>query len=1115
MQPYRLSLDLGTNSLGWCVLDLDHDGNPKGIRRMGVRIFTDGRSPKDKTSLAVARRIARQMRRRRDRTLVRTRRLMTALIRFGLMPVDRAARKALERLDPFDLRARGLTERLEPYEIGRALFHINRRRGFKAVRASGDQKKAKEDGKIRAAARKLDALLAETGTPTLGAFFAWRLANGYGVRARLSGRGADAEYPFYPERRMLEEEFDRLWAAQARHHPIRLTEEARDVLRRRVFHQRPLRPPAVGKCSLFPEVERPFNERAPRALPSAQRFRLFQELANLKVVSPDLSKRPLTMEERDLILRAVKPAGKSTKKSITFTAIARTLKFDSSLRFSHETESRTELLIDETAAILSDKKLFGPRWTSLTLAEQDEIVERLLADTDAGALIDWLVARWGVDADTAARIADATLPDFHLSIGRHALAQLLPIMERDAVEGSPIRYDEAVERLGLHHSDRRPGALLATLPYYGKVLTRHVAFGTGEPSDENEERRHGRLANPTVHIGLNQVRLVVNAVIERYGPPHNIVVELARPLKQSQEKRREADQQNAKNRKKNELRKELIRGAGKPINARNLLKVRLWEEQGANGVHTCSYSGQTISIARLLSDEVDIDHILPFSRSLDDSPANKVVCLTGANRKKRNLTPYEAFEPDPQRLAEVLVRAAELPSNKRWRFEKDALERAAGEGGFLDRQLVDTHYLARVTRAYLGHVCGSVRVSPGRLTALLRRRWGANSILRDHNRGDDAADDRGAAKNRDNHLHHAIDAAVIGCTDQGMVTTLQTAAGRAEEVGDRLFEDLDPPWEGFRNELAARVRAMAVSHRPEHGTGGPMHEDTAYGPTSEAERAEGWTLVYRKPFDGLTEKEVAAIRATDLREAVRAALATHRRSGLDHKQAMPRVAAELAAGSRWPGIRHVRIKKKEADPVWLDGPDGVPYKGLIPGENHHVDIVALPDGRWIGHAVTLFEARRMALPNGRAAPYVPKEGERFVMRLHKGDLVKLEHDGRLRVMQVHVLEPSENRVRLAEHFEAGSLQERHDKPTDLEALEAKLGSLRFAALDDVERRNAVDPFRWLIISYDVMRRQRARRVTVDPLGRVCDPGFPKWAATGAVSRRRRREAAVAAEEPAT
>lgn len=70
---YRLSLDLGTNSIGFCLIDLNGDGRPCGIRRMGVRIFPDGRDPKSQESLAADRRLARSMRRRRDRYLRRAR----------------------------------------------------------------------------------------------------------------------------------------------------------------------------------------------------------------------------------------------------------------------------------------------------------------------------------------------------------------------------------------------------------------------------------------------------------------------------------------------------------------------------------------------------------------------------------------------------------------------------------------------------------------------------------------------------------------------------------------------------------------------------------------------------------------------------------------------------------------------------------------------------------------------------------------------------------------------------------------------------------------------------------------------------------------------------------
>jgi CRISPR-associated endonuclease Csn1 len=50
---YRLALDLGSTSLGWVIVKLDADANPCAIIKAGVRIFSDGRNPKDGSSLAV------------------------------------------------------------------------------------------------------------------------------------------------------------------------------------------------------------------------------------------------------------------------------------------------------------------------------------------------------------------------------------------------------------------------------------------------------------------------------------------------------------------------------------------------------------------------------------------------------------------------------------------------------------------------------------------------------------------------------------------------------------------------------------------------------------------------------------------------------------------------------------------------------------------------------------------------------------------------------------------------------------------------------------------------------------------------------------------------------
>jgi len=113
------------------MVRLTTTGQPCAIIRAGVRIFSDGRDPYG-SSLAVARRNARGMRRRRDRLLRRKRRMMRLLIQFGFFPEDERERKALELLDPYLLRARGLDEALTPHEFGRALFHMNQRRGFRS-----------------------------------------------------------------------------------------------------------------------------------------------------------------------------------------------------------------------------------------------------------------------------------------------------------------------------------------------------------------------------------------------------------------------------------------------------------------------------------------------------------------------------------------------------------------------------------------------------------------------------------------------------------------------------------------------------------------------------------------------------------------------------------------------------------------------------------------------------------------------------------------------------------------------------------------------------------------------------------------------------------------------
>ena len=190
----RLGLDIGTNSIGWWLYETAA-GRPIGVLDGGVRIFSDGRDAKTGASLAVDRRNARAMRRRRDRYLQRRASLMKRLSVAGLMPAGPVEAKALELLDPFWLRARGLDAALPLAHLGRALFHIDQRRGFKSNRKTdgGDN----EGGKIKDGTARLDQAMLAAGARTYGEFLHKRRAAAEdpravpAVRTRLTMRKDD------------------------------------------------------------------------------------------------------------------------------------------------------------------------------------------------------------------------------------------------------------------------------------------------------------------------------------------------------------------------------------------------------------------------------------------------------------------------------------------------------------------------------------------------------------------------------------------------------------------------------------------------------------------------------------------------------------------------------------------------------------------------------------------------------------------------------------------------------------------------------------------------------------------------------------------------------------
>lgn len=1048
----RLGLDIGTTSIGWCLIE-----NDERIVDIGVRIFSDGRDPKSGASLAVDRRDARAMRRRRDRYLGRRSAFLRTLIEHGLMPADADEAKLVAERDPYDLRKRALSERLEPHEIGRALFHLNQRRGFKSNRKAERKAKPGEEGKIAGGAKVLDRAMAEAGADTLGQFLADRETR----RVRLNSE--NQEYDFYPQRRHIEYEFARIWEAQARHHPALLTETARVALHRILFFQRPLKEQEVGYCTFaglsgVPAIER----RLPKAHPLFQQRRLYEEVNQLRIVSAGAVDRPLTRDERDALILKLQD-----KKKVSFQSLAKVIKLDDGERFNKESESRKHLAGDEIRAELGDKKRFGTRWLHFSQDEQLRIIDRLQNEEDPEILLAWLKGEYALDDAAAEAIANAHLPEGYGRFGETATRRLL-----DALKVDVITYDKAAQAADFHHSDHRTGEVLNRLPYYGKILTREIAPGKEEYGDA-DERRYGKITNPTVHIGLRQLQKLVNAIIAVHGRPDQIVVELARELKLNDKQKDDHKKRIKRDTDAAIARGEKLRAEGFADTGANRMLLRLWEELSPGNPldRRCPYCGDPIGIRQLFSGEADIDHVIPYSRSLDDSAGNKVVVHRRCNQMKGNKTPHERWGHDEDRWEMISAHVARLHKSKQWRFGPGAMERVNGEQGFLARQLTDTQYLSRIAGKYLRSLYatgdeGRVDVIPGRMTAMLRRRWGLNSLLPDHNYVEN--EHSNAPKNRLDHRHHAIDAAVAAVTTLGLMQEIAHCAGRAEEKDlDRLFENLPQPWEGFREQLDERLLRVTVSHKPDHGrkgrpsthrdvTAGRLHNDTAYGLTGEV-AADGKTpiVVHRVPLMSLKPGDlIDPIRIPDkaLRDALYAA--TRDRSGKDFEQALARFAKQHPI---FKGIRRVRVREP-LNVIGIRDRNGRIYKAYKGDSNARWELWRLPDGGIKTIVVTMFEAHKS---DGDTRPH---PAAKRLLNLRQNDLVAIERNGNpreiLRVAGFNVA----GRLTLAGANESGNLKERDGLSNDL------------------------DPFKYVYLQGRSVLKAKVRQVRIDPLGRVFDPG---------------------------
>lgn len=837
-----LGLDLGTNSIGWALID-DVQNKILGI---GSRIFPmgvenlgegEGREMSKNAGRTGARGVRRQFFRRKLRKKV----LLKALSENKMCPMvtfdfeDWKKRKEFPSeklahwfaLNPYELRDKALNEKLSLEEIGRIFYHLIQRRGF----LSNSRKGGSDDGAIFKGNPKegkigINETLESIQGKTLGSY----LFEIYPKANQPFQEGLERIRNRYTTRKMYVDEFELIWNKQSQFYS-ELNNDLKTLFGGRkldgykedgiLFHQRPLRSQKhlVGNCAFEPT-----KSKCPISAIPFEQFRVWQWVNTL-----EYNGKKISQDEKEKIVEFLfaneKPEFKKIRKVIG--------KESAEFKFNYNDDDK--IVGTHTISNLSNKKYFGKKWFEFTEKEQEDIWHVLYFFDSKSNLKEYAIKNWNFTEEQAEAISKFNVKDGYSSLSRKAISNILPFLKLG------FTYDVAVVLGGIKNvfgtdwdnlSDEKRNYLIDNVEgivrsktkggfidvikdilrndysisdnQLRKLYHHSATIDVSElleklPIGKEADKEIQAIRNPIVITALFELRKLVNELIDEHGKIDEIKVEMARDLKISKSQRNKIrKEQNRLERENDRVKKRLEEYDVRPTHD-NVLKFKLWEESK----ETCPYTGIKIPVHELFTNKWQIEHIHPWSRSLNDSFSNKTMCLGTENIKKGNKTPYEFYGNDEANWSAIKERALKLFSftkeypdsyNKFKRFVQQKFD-----DDFSSRQLNDTRFISKEAKNYLSKICKNVMVSPGQATSNLRQKWGLNHILNDEN-----------AKTREDHRHHAIDALVMACTKLSYVQELSkwNRYNRTYEM-----KNFPLPWETFNYDAEKAVEKILISHK--------------------------------------------------------------------------------------------------------------------------------------------------------------------------------------------------------------------------------------------------------------------------------------------------------------
>ena len=936
---YTLGLDIGIASVGWAVID--NEG--KKIIKSGVRCFNRAENPKTGESLALPRRLKRSVRRIIRRRHQRLCRIVKLLRESGLD----FEKKDFIYFDPWKLRCDALKRKLKEEEFACILLHIAKRRGFKSAKkikkvdinndSIEKDNKSDERSKMLSGVSGLKAELEKSGCETIGEYL-----------ASLSKKRNEPEsYKRTVLRELLEDEVKKIFEIQFK---VGCAFASNVLLKKYLeiaFTQRPIQSTKdmVGFCE-FEKNEK----RASKATFTFEKFRNLQFIIN----NIKISKLP-RLESED-IKRIINLALNDKSGKVTYKKIRKELELRDDEKFLNlkygrnedgkkEKDPESEVAIEFKAYAKLRKAIEtidADFWNELksNIDLYDEIAQILTVEKDERKIKDLLTNKIKDKCqnyeDVVDNLLDCTFAT-HGNLSLKAMRKIIPFLE----EG--LTYDKACLNAGYKHSE-------TTIGYGNKKFL---------PKFEN-------LRNPVVNRSLSQVRKVVNALIREYGSFKDIYIELARDMGKTFKERREIEKRNeksfetAKERKGNFIdifKREPLPG--------EIERFRLWQEQS----HVCPYCSKNISPHEMENGTLSqVDHIVPFSRSFDDSLNNKVLVCSKCNQEKGNKTPYEWFGKDIEKWNRLLETTSSYNIYKKRNLyigqNDNSIELEEKLDNFKNRNLNDTRY---ITREVMKAIKNSLRFEDnkqhvfcrnGHATDLFKKFWGVSYL-----------------KNRDeNDRHHALDAIVVALCSNSANQKLSTFFTHHEYANNliqhsNVKERFELPWETFRYDVEESIENIFVSRMPIRKITGEAHEETI---RSQRVLKDGSKIILQR----IKIKDVTSDNIEKLYEKSRnKKLYDTIKNRLEEFKSEPKKAflepiyMPKNDGTQGPQIKSITITTTEKSGLYLNKNENASRRPIASnGSMVRVDIFE-KDGKFYGVPIYVADMVKKELPNRACVAY--------------------------------------------------------------------------------------------------------------------------------------------------